>query len=234
MGALALGLLALVVAIAALRWFAGADPKALAKGVRWFGAGLLVLVAVGLAAVDRVGLAMLAAGMAWALFTGGRAWPRGWPYRFGHRGGLPPGADTKTRVRTEWLEMDLDHATGELNGIVLKGAHSGPLESLSKAALALLLRDVEASDPESARLLESYLERRFGVDWRSSPEFGPPPRSGMTRPEAFAVLGLAEGASAEEIRAAHRRLIMQIHPDRGGSDYLAAKINEAKDFLLAP
>ncbi len=61
----------------------------------------------------------------------------------------------------------------------------------------------------------------------------PPQRSGrMSRREALQVLDLKEGASEEEIRAAHRRLIMQTHPDRGGSSYLAAKINEAKDVLV--
>jgi hypothetical protein len=60
----------------------------------------------------------------------------------------------------------------------------------------------------------------------------PPPRGGMSRAEALKVLGLEECASADEIRAAHRRLIMQAHPDRGGSTYLASKINEAKDVLL--
>ena len=60
-----------------------------------------------------------------------------------------------------------------------------------------------------------------------------PPRSGaMSRAEALTVLGLEEGASDEEIRAAHRRLIQQTHPDKGGTNYLAAKINEAKDVLL--
>src|SRR5665213_1671950 len=59
-------------------------------------------------------------------------------------------------------------------------------------------------------------------------------RSGgpMSRAEALKVLGLDEGASEDDIRAAHRRLILQNHPDKGGSDYLASKINEAKDVLL--
>ena len=79
---------------------------------------------------------------------------------------------------------------------------------------------------------KSYLDRRLGADWRNarSPPRGP--RVDMTRQEALAVLGLADGATEEEIRAAHRRLILRVHPDAGGSADLAARINRAKDVLL--
>jgi hypothetical protein len=63
-------------------------------------------------------------------------------------------------------------------------------------------------------------------------ERGGPPKTSMSRAEALKVLGLQEGASEADIRAAHRRLILQTHPDKGGTNYLAAKINEAKDVLL--
>lgn len=95
------------------------------------------------------------------------------------------------------------------------------------------LRAECASDPNSLKILEAYLERRMGADWRD--RGGAPPKgttTSMGRAEAFAVLGLAEGATAEEIRSAHRRLIQRVHPDVGGSADLAARINQAKDILL--
>ena len=71
-----------------------------------------------------------------------------------------------------------------------------------------------------------------GRDQGGSGDIPPGRRGAMSRAEALKVLGLEEGASEEQIRAAHRRLILQIHPDKGGTSYLAAKINEAKDVLL--
>jgi len=100
------------------------------------------------------------------------------------------------------------------------------------------------SDPQSHALLEAYLDRThpnwreaFAGDAGASAGAGQgAPGSGgagpMTREEALAILGLAEGASESDIRTAHRSLMKQFHPDQGGSDYLAAKINEAKDLLL--
>src|SRR5580693_3651733 len=121
MGALLLGAFALIGFLLLLRGFVGADVKALVKGLRYSGAAVLLFAAIGLAALDRVGLAMLVGSFAWGLFTGGHAWPGGWPYWFPRGGSKPgsgPAAGSKTGVTTEWLDMELDHDSGEMGGRV--------------------------------------------------------------------------------------------------------------------
>ena len=245
-----LGALVLAAFLILGRLFVGADPRALARGLRVTGAVLLGLAALALLTLDRVALGSLLGSVAWGLYTGGHLWPHGWPsYGGGHkRYAPPPGGRTAggqtTAVRTDWLEVELDHASGAMRGRVLKGRYKGQaLERLSQAGVLAFYREAAPSDPETARLLEAYLDRTYGTAWRK-PSEGAQQQSeraghgartrdgGMSREEAFAVLGLQPGAGADEIRAAHRKLMMQNHPDRGGSDYLAAKINEAKDVLL--
>jgi DnaJ-domain-containing protein 1 len=134
--------------------------------------------------------------------------------------------------------MTLDHDTGEMRGHILKGRRAGAeLSSLSFADL-LTLGDQFHDDAEALRLLESYLDR-VQPGWRDDAqgEHGPwkraaPASGGMDTKEAYQFLGLEPGASDAEVRAAHRRLMKQVHPDRGGSAALAAKINEAKDRIL--
>lgn len=193
MGALVLGGFALALAIFLLRRFAGADPKALVKGMRISGAGVLALVAIGLAALDRVALAGLVGSMAWGLFTGGHVWPGGWPHP-GRHGASPGSSDTKSRVQTEWLDMELEHATGAMTGRVRKGDFQGDLESLSCDCGLSLFRRLEGVDSASARLLEAYLDRRFGPRWRQSESSAEPVSGGMTRKEALAILEVADTA----------------------------------------
>jgi DnaJ domain len=228
-----LGALALVVVIGLVWLFVTSDPRMLAKVLRYVGAGLLLAAAIGLAFIDRVGVAMLLGSMAWGVFTGGRVWPGGWPYYHFPPGGRgKPSGGQSTRVATDWIEVELDHGTGAMTGRVLKGAHAGArLGALTQSQLIALHREA-SGDEETMRLLEAYLDRAF-ADWRAAGQGQPPPASStMSRAEAWRVLGLQPGASEEEVRAAHRKLMLQNHPDRGGSDYLASKINEAKDVLL--
>jgi hypothetical protein len=144
----------------------------------------------------------------------------------------PGGGRQRTEVRTAFLQAWIDHGTGDVGGTVLSGRFAGrTLDSLGDSDLLDLHLECSA-DADSRRILEPYLDRRLGADWRKA---SPPPRgpSGdMTREEALAVLGLAEGASEEDIKAAHRRLIQRMHPDVGGSADLASRINRAKDVLL--
>ena len=145
------------------------------------------------------------------------------------------GATGSSTVQSEFLRMHLHHATGEMNGEILQGPHAGEsLKNLSLTDLASLYRSYTQKDPESARLLAAYIERVYGDRWRE-PEQARQADSGsstLDKSEALQMLGLQAGATREEIIAAHRRLIQKVHPDRGGSDYLAAKINQAKDMLL--
>lgn len=144
----------------------------------------------------------------------------------------------KSKVRSHYLEMELDHDTGEMNGRVLTGSMEGTmLSSMSRSALLSLLREI-THDAESAALLESFLDR-YHPDWRDHCEGSSSGEDSdrvgfqeMTRDEAYQILGLAPGASPEEIQKAWRRLVRAVHPDGGGSAFLTAKINAARDVLL--
>ena len=143
----------------------------------------------------------------------------------------------RSRVATSLLAMELDHDSGRMEGTVLAGPFKGQLLSaLGDEELKQFHRQCMAVNDQSRSLLEAWLDRsRAG--WREAWNAGPrngagAPSAAMSRAEALAVLGLKEGATADQIRAAHRRLMKEFHPDRGGSDYLAAKINQAKDVLL--
>ncbi len=129
--------------------------------------------------------------------------------------------------------MQLDHDSGEMWGRVLEGPFAGrELADLSPLDLLSVWRYCLSEDEQSARLIESYLDRRLGEDWRDEAEAPAAGASSMTRDEAFEILGLEPGAGEEEIRRAYRSLMQKYHPDQGGSDYLAAKINQAKALLL--
>ena len=144
--------------------------------------------------------------------------------------GPTPGRTSE--VETAFLHMRLDHDTGEMDGAVLRGRYEGcALRELGLEDLLALLDECR-TDRQSVAVLEAYLDR-IHEDWRESRDPPPGASSGeMSESEARAVLGLGPEATREEIVEAHRRLIQRLHPDRGGSDYLAAKLNAAKDLLL--
>lgn len=144
-----------------------------------------------------------------------------------------------SEVQTAIIKMTLDHDSGVMYGTVLNGPLQGrELGDLSEQEFIQLLSYCRQNDTESARLLEAYLDKRFGDSWREDDpgSQSQPPHNGdsgtMSREEAFSILGLEPDADDKSIIEAHRRLMQKVHPDRGGSDYLAAKINQAKDLLL--
>ena len=136
-------------------------------------------------------------------------------------------------VATDYLRMSLDHASGAMQGQVIKGTFAGrTLGELSLSELAALYNECVSQDQRSVPVLNSYLNRRFGDKWREGLG-GTAVSGGMARDEALEILGLQPSATKEEVIEAHRRLMQKNHPDRGGSTYLASQINRAKDFLLA-
>jgi len=233
MPAIVLALVILAVVALGIAWFMRANPSSLARSMRMV---LVVLGAIAVGGMLIFGLRFLPSllpelfGLAGLVITGliARA------LRNRPSGGFSsPGTGRRTEVHTAFLKAWIDHGTGDVGGTVLAGRFAGrTLDRLSDSEL-LDLHEECRGDADSLRVMEAYLDRRLTVDWRTAKQ--PPPRgprSDMTREEALAVLGLAEGATEEEIRAAHRRLIRRTHPDAGGTADLAARINRAKDVLV--
>jgi hypothetical protein len=176
------------------------------------------------------------------LLAGGGAWLFGWgglslPSLLGGRQAAGLGA--VSRVRTAMIEMEIDHGSGAMRGLVLAGPFLGrALGDLGPVELRQLGESCRRDDPDGERLLQAYLDRRFSGrrehaqrDAHTGPR--PNPQSGaMTQEEAYEVLGLQPGSEAEAVRRAHRNLMKKLHPDQGGSTYLASRVNQAKDVLL--
>lgn len=135
-------------------------------------------------------------------------------------------------LTTRFLHITVNMRSGQMSGDILAGSFKdSSLDDLSQAQLEQLLSEYQQQDPESARLLKAYLQRRFN----SNTDDGKQQHTtsgNMDRHEALQILGLSDDATDKDIVTAHRKLMQKVHPDRGGSDYLAAKINQAKDFLL--
>jgi hypothetical protein len=226
MPTLLLGVLVLLLILWAMNAFARADPRAVVRFAKVSGGTVALAGAATLAATGRVGLAV-PLGLAGLTLLG--LWPGMSAF-----GRLARGGQT-SRVRSAFLEMELDHDTGAMRGRILAGRHEGAsLDALETTTLVGMLGEI---DEESRALLAAYLDRRT-PGWREHAQGnaaagqGGTPRGPMTQEEAYQILGLQPGASAEEIGHAHRALMKRLHPDQGGSNYLAARVNEAKDVLL--
>lgn len=220
---LALAVLGTLAALA----FANTEPRKLARAISLAGPLLLGLAGVVLLLIGRASIGLM-------LLTGAVGW---WSSSRLSRARSGGGARRST-VRTAALEMMLDHNTGALEGMVLAGPFEGRMLADLTLPDLILMHAALATDTESRQLLETYLDGRE-PGWRDDAQadsgagLGDAPGSGtMTHQEAYQILGLEPGAGAAEIRQAHRRLMQRVHPDKGGSSFLAARINAAKDFLL--
>src|SRR5215470_7862395 len=208
--------------------FVNADPARLARNLKWTGitiAGVAIVLLILLPPARELAALLLPLAMATPLLARVRT--------ILDRYRTPAGGQSST-VATAFLRMTLDHDTGRMEGTILRGRFAGMrLDELSAADLLALLRECRAEDEEGARVLEAYLDRTH-PEWREElgGERAGGAGSGSARPasgdmsieEAYAILGLTPGADAEAIKEAHRRLMVKLHPDHGGSDYLATKI----------
>jgi hypothetical protein len=230
MASLIFGVVVLALLLYAMQAFANVDPRKLAPVVKLAGGVATLGGAAFLAARGQIGLAVPLGITALGLL----GWLPFGPAGFFHRTQKSEGQ--VSRVRSAFIEMELDHDSGAMRGRILAGRHEGA--SLDALDLPTLTGFLPGIDEESRALLMAYLDRRAPAwrdDMQGDPAAGPSRAwsSGkMTEEEAYQILGVAPGAAVEDISRAHRALMKKLHPDQGGSTYLAARVNEAKDVLL--
>lgn len=237
-----LGLALLVGAVFLLRWFVNAEPKAVVVVLKW----ILAVIGIGLALFLLIGgarfLAVVALPFLLPLLLRSGLLLQLWRRAKAARGPQP---GQTSEVRTRFLRMTLDHDTGAMEGTVVEGDFRGyRLAEMEPEQLIELWRTCRAEDEQSAQVLEAYLDR-MQEDWREAAGAGSANREEqeaagrrgarggeMTKAEAYEILGLEPGAGETEVREAHRKLMQKLHPDHGGSNYLATKLNQAKEILL--
>ena len=237
-----LGVALLAGLLLAARWFASADPKALAKSLKWIFLGLVLAVIVFFAVTGRLVWAFMAIPvlLPWLLrFRAVARTARNFSRMAASMGGGAGAATGQTsEVETQYLRVVLDHDSGAMSGEVIAGSYTGRrIEGMGVDELIDLLVQCQSQDEQSAQVLAAYLER-VHPDWRERAAAGGGGNGGafretaMSRDEAYQILGLEPGAVDADIKEAYHRLMAGLHPDRGGSTYLAAKINQAKEVLL--
>jgi len=239
---LILGVALLAGLLLAGRWFVSADPKTLVKALKWLLFGVIGAVVLFFLFTGRLAWAFYALPALLPWFVRARGAHRAFKTfsrMYGSAGGA--GTGQTSDVDTRFLRMTLDHDSGEMSGEIKEGAFAGRrIETLGVDELVELLHACWTEDQQSAQVLEAYLNR-VHPDWRERAQAGAGGAGGggaaarggaMSRAEALDVLGLKAGATEAEIKDAHHRLIAGLHPDHGGSTYLAAKINQARDVLL--
>jgi DnaJ domain len=232
------GAVAVILLYSLLQMFRAANPVVLARAVK-IGGGVVALAVAAFTGLRgelavAIPIGIFGAGLlGWSPFGTSGFGPLG--RLFGGSGAQRSPGQT-SRVRSQFLDMTLDHDSGELNGRIVAGPDAG--HALDEYDLPHLTAMISSFDAESVALFESYLDRRFPA-WRQNAQGhaaggqGRAAASGkMTNEEAYQILGLQPGAGRDEIGRAHRGLMKKLHPDQGGSTYLAARVNEAKDTLL--
>jgi hypothetical protein len=223
------GVLVLVAALWALGVISKIDPKIGARVLKAGGGIIAIGLAVFLGLRGEIGIAIPIGAMGLGLL----GWLPFGPAGFSAR--TQKSSGKTSRVRSAYIEMELDHDSGDMRGRIVAGAHQGAeLEALDVKTLVGLLTEI---DEESRALLVAYLDRRdprWSEDAQGDAATGRPAASSgkMSEQEAYQILGLEAGASTDAIGHAHRTLMKKLHPDQGGSTYLAARINEAKETLL--
>ena len=242
MAYIVLGVLVVIGLAVLIRGLSGADPRVVGRIFKWTALVIGVATLGYLMIMGRVVTALWILGATLPFLMRWRAlknMAKNW------RGPTPGQASD---IETAYLRMRLDHDSGVLDGTVIDGTYRGrQLSELAPEDLMALLRECRVNDAQSASILESYLDRVHGAEWRGAEEpagaggsggrsggasGAAPGGSGMTVEEAYEILGLRPGAGKDEIREAHRKLMLKNHPDHGGSTYIAAKINQAKEMLL--
>lgn len=224
------GGIALLALVAIYQSLGRLQPRTRMRWLRQGAAGLAVLISVGLLLARRIDVAIFFAAAAYSIYRTGR---------LGRFSFESKDADESSisKVRSHYFDMVLDHSTSTVAGRARVGQFAGTdLMDLGEMETRALIDEI-AWDPNSVSLLESWLDaNRSG--WREYFEqtahqaAGASSASSDPVADAYAVLGLAAGASEADIVSAHRKLMKGVHPDMGGSSYLAAKINEARDLLL--
>jgi hypothetical protein len=140
---------------------------------------------------------------------------------------------TPSQFRTSSLVVTINFANGQITGEITTGDLAGKqLSELSTDEIEKLSQKLKETDKESYVLLQAYLMRIGTTDEQTANNFKSDSYRDISKAEAYEVLGISADSSQEEVIKAHKRLMQRLHPDRGGSDYLAAKINAAKDLLI--
>jgi len=219
------------------KWFSSANPKDITRTLKWTLFVLGVLLALFFIVTGRLAWVFAALPAMLPIFMRARHAHRAFKnFSRMASGGQGGRGDDVSAIETEFLSMSLDQNTGTMTGEVLKGTYAGrALDDLDEREFLDLLNTCQAQDHESARLLQTYLDREH-PGWRENSQqrqSRSTASSEMDVAEALAILGLENDATDEDVIKAYRRLISNLHPDHGGSGYLAAKINQAKDVLLS-